>query len=35
MSNPKEREYIDLEGQGDESIFIEGFDDPIEWREKN
>lgn len=25
------REYIDLDKKGDESVFIPGFDDPLEW----
>ena len=28
------RQYIDLDGKGDESIFIPGFDDPLEWEAK-
>jgi hypothetical protein len=30
----KGKEYIDLNQDGDESIFIPGYDDPVEWEAK-
>lgn len=30
----KKKLYIDLNGKGDDSIFIEGLDDPEEWKAK-